>query len=323
MSSHDSNAAVRSFEPDLPDVVMHRHKGSDPATGVVVSNEPCTGDKAVAFVRHVEIDVSGTRLVNSFVPGQSFGVLPPGEDERGKPHKIRLYSCASPTGGERGDGTIISTTVKRLIDEHWDKSGLFMGVASNLLCDLEVGDKVLLTGPSGKRFLIPRNADDHDFVFFATSTGIAPFRGMIHDLLEAGVRSRVVLVAGSPYRSDLLYHPHFQSLQAQHPNFAYIPTLSREPQGDGKPPMHVQGRFGEVIAQLGSSFEDGRALVYMCGVIGMELGILQQMATQLSFDVLRAYLTAEPDVISDIANWDRKMIRRTVKPTERVFSEVF
>lgn len=58
---------------------------------------------------------------------------------------------------------MVSTTVKRSIDEIDGK--LYLGVASNYLSDLKPGDKVQLTGPSGKRYLLPENAQDFNYVF--------------------------------------------------------------------------------------------------------------------------------------------------------------
>src|SRR5262245_9057199 len=87
----------RGPDIDLTPVKMHLHSPEEPAEAVVVSNERCTQRKSAHFVRHVAIDVGGTALEGAFVPGQSFGVLPPGVDERGLVHKLRLYSVASPT----------------------------------------------------------------------------------------------------------------------------------------------------------------------------------------------------------------------------------
>ncbi|MFG0275858.1 MAG: hypothetical protein ACF8QF_12470, partial [Phycisphaerales bacterium] len=171
----------------FPQVQMHLVRPTEPAVGVVTRNELCTsGRKAAGFVRHIEIDVSRTPLAGNFRAGQSFGVIPPGEDGRGRPHSVRLYSIASPSRGEDGEGKVLSTTVKRTIDEHWDTHELFLGVASNYLCNLHEGDEVRVTGPNGKRFLLPEKPGEHDYLFIATGTGIAPFRGMVAELLDAG-----------------------------------------------------------------------------------------------------------------------------------------
>ena len=51
------------------------------------------------------------------------------------------------------------------------------GVASNYLCDLNVGDKVEVTGPFGVSFLMP-NHPKSAVVMICTGTGSAPMRAM-------------------------------------------------------------------------------------------------------------------------------------------------
>ncbi len=302
---------------------MHLHMPANPAVGVVVSTERCTGPKSSAFVRHMAFDVSGTELAGNFRPGQSFGVLPPGLDENGKPHKVRLYSISSPTRGEDGKATVVATTVKRTIEENRDTHRLYLGVASNYLCDLKPGDRVNLTGPSGKRFVLPADPGAHDYLFFATGTGIAPYRGMLMDLVEAGVRSRITLVMGSPYANDLLYDEFLTDLAARHQGFRYLTALSRQSQPDGGPPMYVQDRLRTHADELTALLSSERTLVYICGLAGMELGILQGLARTLPPAVLPYYLQADPAVGNSIDEWDRRMIHRQIRPTRRVFVEVY
>lgn len=310
----------------LPEVEMHTVRPNDPVVGRVVRSELCTSRKAAGFVRHVDIDISGTPLVGKFRPGQSFGVIPPGVDSCGKPHKVRLYSVASPTRGEEGEavtGAIISTTVKRTIDEHWETHRLFLGVASNFLCDAQVGDEVMVSGPNGKRFILPAATGDHDYIFFATGTGIAPFRGMLIDLLESGTKSRVVLVMGSPYATDLLYHDFFLRMQSEHPNFHYITAISRERQADGHDPLYVQDRLRTHQELLAPILASPRALIYICGIAGMEMGIFQEIAAQFPEGTREQYLHVDPLALADIKGWTRQMIHKQVKPTRRVFMEVY
>lgn len=310
--------------PALPQVEMHLHKPTEPGVGVVVETRPCTrGRKAAGFVRHIVIDVSRTNLAGRFRVGQSFGVIPPGVDARGLPHKVRLYSVACPTGGEDGSGNLISTTVKRVLDEHWENHHLFVGVASNWLCDLAPGDEVPVTGPNGKRFLLPANPEEHDFAFFATGTGIAPFRGMVKELLAKGVRSRIVLVMGTPYATDLLYHEEFEALAAEHENFTYLTALSRELQPDGGAPMYVQGRLDTHAELFGSVLCSDRGLVYACGLAGMELGVIQGLARTLPPSELARYVAIDPVIASDPTGWNRRMIPRELAPTRRMFLEVY
>jgi ferredoxin--NADP+ reductase len=319
-------SAPDSFDIALRPAEMHLCKPTEPAEVVVVKNELCTaGRKAAGWVRHIELDLSGTPLAGRCIPGQSLGVLPPGTDDKGRPHKPRLYSLASPTRGEDGQGNVHSLTVKRLIDENLVDNSLFLGVASNHLCSLRPGDKVRVSGPSGKRFVLPQHPDQHDYVFIATGTGIAPFRGMLLDLLAQPTTCRIVLIMGSPYSTDLLYDAQLRALAKAHPNFSYLTAISRENNGpggvDGK--LYVQDRLRTHRDLLAPMLASGRALIYICGIAGMELGIFQHMARTLPPDVLAYYLAIDPDAQHAIETWERAMIHRQVRPTRRVFLEVY
>lgn len=325
-SASDAAARHGSPGPDLAEVKMHLATPVSPVMGRVVSTARCTagrGSKAASIVRHLSIDVSGTALAGQIRPGQAFGVLTPGTDSRGLAHKLRLYSVASPTAGEDGAGNVIATTVKRTIDEHWETGSLFLGVCSNYLCDLKVGDEVRLTGPNGKRFVLPRRPAEHDYVFFATGTGIAPFRGMILELLRAGVESKIVLVMGSAYSTDLLYHEDFLTLAKKHPNFRYLTAISRESLGNGEGPAYVQDRLSTHAAELVPLLSGPRGLVYICGIAGMELGIVQRLATVLPPVALEGYVAVDPEMAGSVASWDRKMLHKQVRPTRRMFFEVY
>ena len=218
---------------------------------------------------------------------------------------------------------MLATTVKRTIDEHWESHRLFLGVASNFLCDLNPGEKVQLTGPNGKRFLLPLRPDEHDYVFFATGTGIAPFRGMVQELLATTTRSRIALVMGSPYASDLLYHQDFESLARREPRLTYLTAISRERQSDGGGPMYVQDRLRTHADVFRSLLSSERGLVYVCGLAGMEMGVLSGLAGSLPESALEAYLGIDADIRGTPQAWDRKMLHRQLRTTRRVFLEVY
>lgn len=318
---HSSRAP--SQEIALPEVKMHLYRPNEPVTVKVTKNVVCTGKKAAAFVRHIEFDVGGTLLEGQVKPGQSIGVLTPGTDAKGRPHAVRLYSVASPTSGEDGHGRIISTTVKRTIDEHWENHRLFLGVCSNYLCDLQEGDDVRLSGPNGKKFILPADPSAHDYLFIATGTGIAPFRGMAQDIISRAPGSKVALIMGSPYATDLIYDDQFRAQAQKHTNFSYLTAISREAQSDGHPAMYVQGRLRTHREQLGAMLASERTLIYICGIAGMELGIFQEMARILPPQVLESYLTIDADLRNAVDSWDRKMVLRQIKPSKRVFLEVY
>jgi CDP-4-dehydro-6-deoxyglucose reductase len=101
------------------------------------------------------------------------------------------------------------------------------------ICDcLCPGEEVTIRGPNGDFTL--KEPSERDVAFLATGTGVAPFRSMIDYIFEEGrdvyegQERDVWLFLGASWRDDLGYHEHFQQLDADHENFHYVPTLSRE-----------------------------------------------------------------------------------------------
>lgn len=307
-----------SEEIVLPEVELNIYSPKDPTEIKVVENYVCTAESSPNFVRHITFDVSGTDLEGRVRIGQSLGILAPGEDERGKPHKLRLYSVSSPTAGEEGKSHLISTTVKRTIEEFEGK--LYTGVCSNYLADLQPGDMVSATGPSGRRFLLPENAGDFNYVFFATGTGIAPFRGMIIELLESGFEGHIALVFGCAYRTDLIYADFFRELEEQHDNFHYITCISREDRRADGSKKYVQSSIVDCQDQLSPIFEQENTLIYICGLKGMETGIYHNLA----LNGFEEYLRIKPALEGkDPQEWEWEEIKKNIKPSSRTFEEVY
>lgn len=310
----------KTQEIKVPEVQLNLYKPTASVEVPIVENRIATLSSSPNFIRHVVFDVTGTKLEGVVRPGQSIGILADGIDERGKPHKVRLYSVASPTAGEDGRGRHISTTVKRVIDEHWDDKSLFLGVCSNYLCDLRPGDIVRMTGPSGKRFLLPENLNDHNYIFFATGTGIAPFRSMIMELLSAGVKSDIILVFGCPYRTDYLYDNQLETLAKEHSNFIYLKAVSREdPRPDGSKP-YVQTQLIDNADILMPVLRKSNTLMYICGLKGMEAGIYQNMVLQ---GLLEYFKPGEELLNTEPAKWPWEVFKKGLKTGERLFVEVY
>lgn len=307
-------------EIQVPDVTLNIYKPKNPVEVKIVKSEIVTSSASPNFVRHVEFDVSGTELENNVLPGQALGVIAEGVDERGRPHKVRLYSASSPTGGENGNGKIYATTVKRIIEEHWEDHKLYTGVSSNYLCDLQAGDTLLMTGPSGRRFLLPENKGNYNYIFMATGTGIAPFRGMITDLINEGVQNDIVLAFGCPYRTDLLYQKEFEAFDADNENFRYLPFVSREdPRPDGSKP-YVQYSLLDRHDLMMPVLKKDNTLIYVCGLKGMETGIFQILAQLGLYD----YIVLKEELQDvDPLNWTRDQVSKLVKPGNRMFLEVY
>jgi len=304
----------------VPDVDLNTYKPRNPVKVPIVKSEIVTASASPNFVRHVEFDVSGTELVNRVIPGQSLGVIPEGEDENGRPHKVRLYSTCSPTGGEDGNGKIYGTTVKRVIDEHWDIQELFLGVCSNYLCDRTPDDTINMTGPSGRRFLLPEDPENYSYIFLATGTGIAPFRGMAIDLMRLGIKNDVILAFGCPYRTDLLYKDLFETFDQENENFHYLKSVSREdPRPDGTKP-YVQYSLIDRHELMMPVLEKDNTLIYICGLKGMETGIFQILGQLGLFDYIRIKDELKNE---NPLNWSDDEIKTNIKAGERMFLEVY
>lgn len=312
--------------PQLPSAALNLVRSRQPVTARVVTNESCLKGKSASFVKHLVLDVSGTPLAGAFMPGQSFGVLAPGTDEGGRPHKVRLYSIASPSWGEDGAGCHLSTTPKRLIDEFTPQRPaddatdhrLFIGVCSNYLCDLRAGDPVRICGPSGRRFLLPKDPGAHDYLFLATGTGIAPFRGMLLELLAGPdpCRSNIDLVMGVPYTTDLLYDDLFRELAARHANFRYHTAISRESRG-----RYVADCLRDQADVFSPRLASDRTLIYQCGVLGMQHGVYRVLA-ELGLDAgyvqFSGPLSRQPP-----AEWTVDDMTRNARPTARCLLELY
>lgn len=306
-------------EIKLPEVELNIYTPKNPVEVPIVENYVCTKENSPNFVRHVTFDISGTDLEGHVRAGQSIGILAPGKDKNGRPHKLRLYSVASPTKGEENKPHLISTTVKRTIEEFEDNS-LYLGVCSNYLADLQPGDKVKVTGPSGRRFLLPENAKDFNYIFFATGTGIAPYRGMIKELLESGIENEIVLVFGCAYRTDLLYADYFCPLQEEYPNFHYLPHISREARRTDGSKKYVQTCLWDESELLDPLLAKDNTLMYICGLKGMEEGIYRALGEKNLTDYLDIRKQA---VNKEPSEWNEKDLKRYIKPSARTFVEVY
>jgi ferredoxin--NADP+ reductase len=302
----------------LPEVELNIYSPKNPAEATIVENYVCTAESSPNIIRHITFDISGTELEGQFVTGQSIGVLPPGINEKGRPHKLRLYSVSSPTKGEDGKPHLVSTTVKRANEEV--DGTFYQGVCSNYLCNLKPGDKVKVTGPSGRKYLLPTNSLDYNYVFFATGTGIAPFRGMIMELFEKGITNQVALVFGCPYRTDVIYPKYFTEMEAMHDNFHYIKMISREDRREDGSKYYVQTSIDDRSETLSPILGKDNTLIYLCGMKGMESGIYQNLALQGFTD----YLTLKGDLGErDPSTWSWEEVKKMIKPSDRTFEEVY
>lgn len=122
-----------------------------------------------------------------------------------------------------------------------------------------VGDVVKVAGPLGK-FVLPEQIEQ-DLCFVATGTGIAPLRSMALDLINRNVpRKNIYMIFGNRKIKDILYRKEMEELEAAHPEFHFLPVLSREE------PHLWDGKQGYVHPIYQDLFADKRpGMFYLCG----------------------------------------------------------
>jgi benzoyl-CoA 2,3-dioxygenase component A len=268
-------------------------------TATVAGNVRVTEVGTEYDTHHVVLDFGAMPF--PVLEGQSIGILPPGTDAQGRPHHARQYSVASPRNGERPGYNNVSLTVKRVLQDHQGRP--VRGVASNYVCDLEVGDKVQVIGPFGSTFLMPNHPKSH-LVMICTGTGSAPMRAMTEwrrrlrraaagpsqggaapsggGAGEAGAwglgagkfeGGKLLLFFGARTKEEL---PYFGPLQSLPKDFIDINlAFSRTP---GQPKRYVQDLMRERAADLAPLLADANAYFYVCGLKAMEEGVVLALA---------------------------------------------
>jgi ferredoxin-NADP reductase len=206
-----------------------------------------------------------------FRSGQWVSLALPVRDEKGRPLR-RSYSLASvPAESPRFE--LVVTKVDG-------------GVGSTFLHGAPVGTQLEMKGPQGT-FLRPVEVGPSLFV--ATGTGIAPFRGMVHDALAAGRREPLWVLFGVRTLADALYAEEFSALERAHPNVRFLVTLSRPPEGWTGRSGYVQSHVLALWQELSTH---GTPHAYICGVKKMLLEVRDVLKQQGSAERQQLHLEA-------------------------------
>ena len=255
-------------------------------TATVVGNVRVTEVGKEYDTHHLMLDFGSMPF--PVLEGQSIGIIPPGVDAKGKPHYARQYSIASARNGERAGYNNISLTIKRVLEDH--DGNPVKGVASNYLCDLNVGDTVQVIGPFGNSFLMP-NHPRSNIVMICTGTGSAPMRAMTEwrrRLRKTGKfeGGKLMLFFGARTPEELPYFGPLKKLPKDFidVNFAFSRLTDQ-------PKRYVQDVMRERSADLAQLLDDSNTYFYVCGLKAMEEGVvlaLQDIAKQagLSWDTI-------------------------------------
>lgn len=183
-------------------------------------------------------------------------------DGNGK-HQTRAYSIASAPRANQFD-----LCLNRV------ENGFF----SNRLCDLEPGAEAQFHGPHGLFVLKEPRVDT---LLIATGTGIAPMRGFVEHLFPSEGEDRSEgrhfwLMYGTRHETEIYYRRYFEKTAAEHPNFHYLPTLSRPHDGWEGLRGYVQTHVQHILhdrSQMTHADLNGRTVAegpqiraYICGL---------------------------------------------------------
>jgi len=257
------SSAVAPRSASHPRVNLYTQR--EPALATVVGNYRVTDPASESDTHHLVLDFGASTF--PVLEGQSIGILPPGNDDLGRPHHARQYSIASPRDGERPGYNNVSLTVKRVTIDYQGRP--VHGVCSNYLGDLRRGDVTRVIGPFGDTFLMPDHSPSH-LLMICTGTGSAPMRAMTERRRRAhDDDGRLMLFFGARTEQEL---PYFGPLMSLPKDFIDINlAFSRTP---GQPKRYVQDLMRERAAAVAELLRDDETHIYVCGLRGMEAGVL-------------------------------------------------
>jgi benzoyl-CoA 2,3-dioxygenase component A len=250
-----------------------------PARATVSSTLRVTTPEADNDIRHIVLDFGDQP--HGLIEGQTIGIVPPGVDANGKPHLLRNYSVASVRDGETPGANDVALTVKRVIDSYDGKP--YRGVASNLVCDAQVGDTLQCVGPFGNAFLLPLHREAR-LLMIAVGTGIAPFRSFVQyrQRHPHNAPGAMTLLYGGRAPDEMAYHDELAALPAEVADvrFAYSRVA-------GQAKTYVDDLLRQNAPAFAALLDDAEGHLYICGLRAMEDGVmaaLQQICAEQGKD---------------------------------------
>lgn len=171
-----------------------------------------------------------------------------------RPLQPRLYSIASSPHAQAGEVQLTISTVRYACGDRARKN-----VCSAFLADRADADLGLFIQPSAH--FHPPAEGGRAAIMVGPGTGVAPFRGFLHDRQATGATGRNWLFFGEQHAaSDFYYRDEIEAWQAN----GHLTRLSLAFSRDQADKIYVQTRMLEDGAELWRWLEDGAAF-YVCG----------------------------------------------------------
>lgn len=214
-------------------IVIEKKYLTDDVIFLALTHPPNFNFKAGQFLS-LKIIGKKTHTITGSISHQGQKEDPP------KPFQMKSYSIFSPPKQKNKLDFII-----KLIPG---------GYASEVFRATNVGDQFEAKGPLG-HFFFDESVDNFEQWFIGAGTGITPLHSMIVEHLEQHPRKVFKLIYGARSRKTLFYHTEFEEMELRHPNFEYLPTLSRD---------DWEGAKGRVQVHLRGDLSD--KTFYICGL---------------------------------------------------------
>ncbi len=128
------------------------------------------------------------------------------------------------------------------------------GFASEIFAKTKVNDTFEIKGPFG-HFILDESSLETEQWFICAGTGVVPFYSMLAQHLPQNSSTKFILLFSVRTQQDLFFHQEFLTLEKAHPNFTYMPTLTRE---------DWPGLKGRVQTHLGTQLQNKS--FYICGL---------------------------------------------------------
>jgi Na+-transporting NADH:ubiquinone oxidoreductase subunit F len=195
-------------------------------------------------VKGLSLEIISPEERISFKPGQYIQLEVP-KFKLSKEPEYRAFSIAS----SPHDPLIIELFVGRVNK----------GIVSSYIHDyLKEGEEVKVRGPFGDFFYRDSN---RDIVMIATGTGLAPIMSILRFFQSEHIGRKTTLFFGTRRKEDLYCMDELRDLEKHLDNFAFIPTLSREPEDSS-----WEGERGRVTDLIDNTMaENSNIDVYICG----------------------------------------------------------
>jgi sulfite reductase (NADPH) flavoprotein alpha-component len=168
----------------------------------------------------------------------------------------RLYSISSSPAAHAGEiHTAVAVVRYR---SHERERG---GVCSTLFADrVTVSDRLPIYIQPNKKFRLPADPDA-SVIMIGPGTGVAPFRGFLHERRAKGAKGRNWLFFGErSAATDYLYRDELESMHGD----GHLTRLDTAFSRDQERKLYVQDRMLERAQDFWAWLEDG-ASVYVCG----------------------------------------------------------